>query len=72
MTRKKYIKKLMSCGMQRNAAERLARATAASGVSYEEEWTWRCCVAALTDARVRLTEWLITLNVEAVDRAAKK
>lgn len=46
MTRKKYIKKLMSCGMKRNAAERLARATAASGVSYKEEWVWRCCFAA--------------------------
>ena len=69
MTRKKYIKKLMSCGMKRNAAERLARAAAASGVSYKEEWEWRCCVTTLTDlvaalaeSDVRFNDWLIPLN----------
>lgn len=54
MTRKRFIKLLMSCGIQRNSARRLAKITCTARYPYFFAWIvveWRLQVAHETNRR---------------------
>lgn len=49
MTRKRYIKLLMACGMSRNVAAAMAKQERADGLTYAEGWAFYKMFCMLPD-----------------------